>query len=335
MKKAIVTGASGFAGKYLAGELVKNNYEVYAVVRSRNSDISWLNNKYMHIIYCDLDNIRRLPEMIKDRGFDLFYHLAWDGSSGIKREKYSLQLNSVNACVTAAEIAAVLDCKKFIGAGSVTELMYRDYLVQDGSSADMSACYAIGKMSAQYMCRCVCSKNGVEFIWTYISNFYGAGDKSQNFINYLVKSYRNGITPDLTSGEQPADFIYVSDVASALVLLGEAGRDQSAYYVGYGTPRPLKDFVRIVNRMINPNVESGIGRKEFHGMHIDFTHIDTGRLERETGFRPAVKFEDGIRLLTDWYDDSMNTDASKTSAGGEITWLREMDISFVTRGLTA
>ena len=297
MKKAIVTGASGFLGKYLVRELIRNQYKVWAIVRSENSDILDTINDDTCIIYCTMNDILSLPYSINERIFDVFFHMAWDGNCGKKREDCNLQLKNVKASVEAAEIAAILKCNRFIGAGSVTELMYRTYLTLDDCTPEMITCYAIGKISAEYLCRCICVKNNIEFIWPYIANFYGIGDKTNNFINFLIQNYSSGISPNLTDGNQMADFLYVSDVARALRLLGEKGRDKHTYYVGYGAPKPLKYFIKITRDIVNPNIDAGIGRKVFHGLDIDYDNIDIKKIERDTGFKPEIKFENGIYML--------------------------------------
>ncbi len=297
MRRAIITGANGFVGRHLVKELSKQGYEIWSVIRNPDEDISCIKKLNPNIVYCDLKNIDKLDEIILERGFDCFYHLAWAGSSGEGRKNYSLQLNNANACVEAANVASKLGCKRFVGAGSVTELMYGEYLRQDGSKPEMITCYAIGKMAAEYMVKCVCVENEIDFLWAYISNFYGKEDPTQNFINFLISSYSSGKVPVLTSGEQKADFMYVSDVARALVSMGEKGKADSTYYIGFGAPRPLKEFVKEVRDIVNPNIETGMGRKEFRGMDIDFDLIDLEKLKRDTGFMPKIEFKKGIETM--------------------------------------
>lgn len=299
MKKAIVTGANGFVGRYLLRELSKLGYEIWSVIRNTDEDISCIADLHTNIIYCDLKDIDQLIDKIDERCFDCFYHLAWAGSSGDGRKNYSLQLNNAKACADAANVASKLGCKRFAGAGSVTELMYGDYLRQDGSKPEMVTCYAIGKMAAEYISKCVCVEKGIDFLWAYISNFYGKDDPTQNFINFLISNYSSGNVPALTDGDQKADFMYVSDVARALIAMGEKGKNNSTYYIGYGSPRPLKEFVQEVRDIVNPNIETGLGRKSFQGQDIDFDSLDVGKLKRDTGFEPSVCFIDGIKTVAD------------------------------------
>lgn len=300
MKKAIVTGANGFVGRYLQKELKQKNYYVVSVIKDENEDINCIIDYTDEIVYCDLSNISKLDDFVKKNDYEAFYHLAWIGSSGDGRKDYSLQLFNAKACADAAEVAYRLGCKRFIGAGSVTELMYEDYLKLDESDPEMVACYAVGKIAAEYMSKCVCTNNGIDFLWGYISNFYGAEDKTQNFINFLIDNYERNNVPILTEGNQKADFMYVSDVARALILMAESGKRNSSYYIGYGDPKPLKEYVIKIRDILNPNLESGLGKKPFRGLDIDFNKLDYKKLKQDTGFVPNVTFEEGIIRTLEW-----------------------------------
>lgn len=298
MSVAIVTGASGFVGRHLVEELVRRDYEVWAVVRRETK----LSSNKVHVVSCELREIDTLPKKISGVAGSCFYHLAWEGSSGSARGDYRMQMDNAAACAAAAKSAAQMGCARFVGAGSVTELMYRDYLLQDESQPDIVTCYAVGKMAAEYLTRCVCTEQGLDHVWAHISNFYGAGDKTQNFINYLLKNYLKGNVPELTDGAQDADFMYVTDVAGALIALGERGRPGCSYYVGYGCPRPLREFVETVRDLAAPALETGLGKKEFHGLSPGFGKINVDKLRQDTGFIPKVSFSDGIGKTVDWIE---------------------------------
>ena len=300
MKTAVVTGANGFLGSYVVQTLCQKNYIVYAIVRGKESNVSNISNKNVRIIYCDIFEIDRLPDIIQERCFDSFYHLAWCGSSGISREDYILQINNAAASAKSIDVAKNLGCKRFIGTGSVAELMYRDYLHLDNCQPNMVACYAIGKIAAEYICRCIATKKEIEFVWGYLSNIYGIGDMTNNFVNYLLESYLNGKEPILTAGEQKADFTYVSDIAKGIVSLGEEGLSGHSYYVGYANPKALKEYVFTIRNAVNPQIPSGLGKKEFYGLSPCFEKIDIKKLENDTSFHPVIGFEQGIQLTLEW-----------------------------------
>lgn len=297
MGKVIVTGASGFLGNYLVKELASQGDEIWAVVRDKNITAT---GRQVHMVACDFKNYQLLASIIPHDSYDCFYHLAWAGSSGSAREDYRLQLDNAKACADAADAAARIGCRRFAGAGSVAQLMFGGYLQSEGKHPQMAACYGTGKIAAEYISRCICEKAGIEFLWGYLSNFYGAGDTSGNIINYLIQKYACGQVPSLTDGSQRADFLYVSDAARALAAMGKHGRDGAGYYIGYGDPRPFKDFVIMVRDIVNPCMHTGLGQKEFYGLEPAFESIDIGRLRRDAGFVPGVPFVEGIEKTVAW-----------------------------------
>ena len=54
MKKAIVTGATGFIGKFLVRELVNQNVEVIAVVRQRTKNLNTINTLPVRMVECNI-----------------------------------------------------------------------------------------------------------------------------------------------------------------------------------------------------------------------------------------------------------------------------------------
>ncbi len=294
-KKAIVTGANGFIGRYLVKELIKSNYEVFAVVRGKNT--SSIQDTGANIINCDLDEIEHLADLIGRQKDSIFYNMAWEGNSGEKRKDYELQLKNAKRTVDAAKVASKIGCRKFIMAGSVTQLLYRDYLRRDNISPEMVTCYAIGKMTAESLLKCISTDLKMNYCWCYISNFYGEDDPTKNFINFLIDSYQKGETPILTPANQLADFMHVSDVAKALVSLERVPNTNESLYIGYGAPKPLRYFIEVIHNMIAPNMPSGIGLKSFEGMSIDYNSIDYKKLNRLTGFVPSIAFDVGIETV--------------------------------------
>lgn len=292
MREAIVTGANGFVGRHLIRQLINNGYEVFAVVRqNRFENIKDLN---VHIVECDMDNISGLYLQIPKLKDPVFYHLAWEGNSGDARKDYRLQLINAYRTVEAAKAAKQIGCKNFVAAGSVTQLLYRDYLKEDGITPEMVTCYAVGKMTAEFLLKCVCAEEKINLCWCYIANFYGEDDTTNNFINFLIDNYSNDVVPVLTPAEQLADFIHVDDVARALIILGEKVRDSISVYVGYGEPRPLKEYIEIIHNKIAPNIQSGVGLKKFEGKSVDYSLVDYKKMERQYGFLPHISFEQGI-----------------------------------------
>ncbi|MEG1332008.1 MAG: NAD-dependent epimerase/dehydratase family protein, partial [Eubacterium sp.] len=87
MNRAIVTGGNGFVGSHLVCALAEKGVKVYAIIKDEYENIEFIkNHQNVQIIYCDLFHLEQLKEKILfdkgDQSIDLFYHLAWAGTSG-------------------------------------------------------------------------------------------------------------------------------------------------------------------------------------------------------------------------------------------------------------
>lgn len=80
MKKAVVTGANGFVGSNLIKELLNHGYMVYAVVRSRDSNMGRIpKSGKIQTIFCDLKDIGSLPGLLHGEKAGLFFTLGGKG----------------------------------------------------------------------------------------------------------------------------------------------------------------------------------------------------------------------------------------------------------------
>ena len=140
---------------------------------------------------------------------------------------------------------------------------------------------------------------GQDLIWAVLPSTYGEGRKGDNILTYTIKSLLSNKKPKYGKLEQMWDFLYVSEVARALVELGEKGKHNSTYGIGSGVYRTLKDYIVIVRNLINPDLELGIG--ELDVPEELSSCVDIAKLTNDTGFVPQISFEEGIRRTIEYY----------------------------------
>ena len=80
MKKAVITGAAGFAGFSTTIELLNQGYEVYAILRPGSEHNSRFSSyeENLHLIELDCKDFDSIHDHIH-AACDAFYHLAWFG----------------------------------------------------------------------------------------------------------------------------------------------------------------------------------------------------------------------------------------------------------------
>ena len=217
MKKAIVSGANGFIGKWLVKELVEAGIEVYALVR--NEENHFIKNDNLHFICCDMKNIANIVEQLKNKKIDTFFHLAWEGSTGDKRANYKIQLSNVQYSCEAMQVAKLIGCKRFLAAGTITERIV-DEAIQNGR-VPTNLIYGICKKTTHDILITLSTQIGIELIWMQFSNVFGPGNRTGNLISYTLSTIQKGEQPEYSSATQPYDFIYIKDLVRAIMLLGK------------------------------------------------------------------------------------------------------------------
>lgn len=302
MNRAIVNGGAGFVGSALVKELVSEGVDVFVIVRpgfTAKGTNKRLEGLPVHIVECDLQNLSSLPDILGEAAFDVWYQLAWDGLSGEQLRDYKLQLMNVQYVMEAIQTAKKIGCKKFVGSGSISQYELQFPGGRDNPE-DKHRVYKTAKLACEYMGTCVAQDIGIEFIWPIFTNIFGAGETSSRLIISMTKRLLCGEHQPLSQCEQYYDFIYVTDAARALRLIGEKGRPGRHYVLAGGHAAPLKDFMLTVRDVVAPEAELGFGEMQFNGVYLPKELYSISELTEDTGFVPALSFSDGVRLTAEW-----------------------------------
>lgn len=301
MTTALVTGANGFVGSALLKELTDHGVKVFAVIKDKKENIDSIQNlPGVKIVYCEMDDLlEKLPAKVKEP-VDVFYHLAWAGSSGPARGDYDLQLKNAHWTLDAVNAAHKLGCKRFLGAGTLAQYDVNAYTPLNGSTPNAVSCYGVAKITAHYMSKAECNRLGIDHLWAYLSNTYGVGNYTSNFINFASKVMITGQVPNFTAGEQPYDFVYVSDIAQGLYCIGNKGKRNYSYYIGSTKPAKLKEFITALRDEIDPTIQLNLGAIPFNGVAQPASTFDCSPLVEDTGYSPRISFQEGIKTTVYW-----------------------------------
>lgn len=294
MKKAIVTGATGFIGSWLVKELINQNVFVYAIVRTNSSKTKIIPySDYLCIVECDMDKIQQLPKKIKDKEIDVIYHLAWQGASGKERSDYSIQLNNIHYSLDLLDVCRKMKINRFIPVGTVGENMAQLAIEHKISSENFV--YALSKNFYHTLLKVYENSLDTKIIWCTLSGIYGEGDKSNNLINYTIKTLLKGEKAKYTKAEQLFDFLHVSDCVHALYLIGKKNTNKNEYYIGSGEPRKLKDYLLEIKEIMGNGADLEFGAIPEDGTTYKIEWMNNVDMFKELDFKPEISFKQGIK----------------------------------------
>lgn len=254
---------------------------------------------HINVIKCGLEDYKSL-DCEENANADAFFHLAWGGTFGDARNDKALQEKNAEYAADAARLAHRLGCKTFIGAGSQAEYGRISEILKDDTPCNPENEYGRAKLSASYETRKICHELGMRHVWARILSVYGPYDGMSTMVMSLISSLLEGKRPALTKGEQMWDYLYAGDAANALFLLAEKGKDGGIYPLGSGVARPLREYIEITRDAIDQNLPLGFGEIPYSEKQVMYLCADISKLMEDTGFKPSVSFEEGVRQTIDY-----------------------------------
>lgn len=300
MKTAIVTGATGFIGAHLCKELYENDIDVKALVRHNSHNAIRIKNK-AELVECVMDDYDNL----QDVKADVFYHLAWEGATGPGRDDELLQVKNVHRTISAMHAAKRAGCKRFVALGTVYEnLVLQIMQNKQHHKADF---YLLSKQNAHYMCQKLAAKLGIEFVWATIFQPIGRYIKEDQVMAYAVKGLINGEAPKFGPAKEPYDITAVEDIAYGLRLLGESSLSSQEYYIGSGNPMIMKEYLMQIKKVLQSDTELEIGTRLDDGLRFSFDWYDISTLEKDTGYKTRVSFEQAVWNMAQWIKSGERT----------------------------
>jgi len=270
MKSAIVTGAAGFIGTHLVGELRSHGVSVTSPGRGD----------------------------IPTETADIFYHLAWEGASGTGRSDSVLQARNAELTLQALETAHKLGCGKFVALGTVYE-RFAEQIAESGSFGS-SNFYILSKKYAHDMSRQLALKLGIDFIWITICHPIGRYIKPEQMMAYAVSNLLKGVSPAFGSATTLYDIAAVEDIARGLYLAGDCTLTKREYYIGSGNPRPLREWLEEARTILNVAPEIEFGKRPDDDLRFEREWFDTAPFTIETGYSPQTKFDKAVRNTAEW-----------------------------------
>lgn len=182
-----------------------------------------------------------------------------------------------------------------------------EYLLS-GYLEETNDAYAIAKISGLMMCRAFRQQYGVDYISAMPTNLYGYNDnfdlESSHVLPALMRKIhdaKENNVPEVTvwgTGSPLREFLFVDDLADALVFLMNEYSGEEHVNVGAGTDVSIKELAQLICKVVGYK-----GKLVFDTSKPDGTPkklLDVSKIN-SLGWKAAVSLEEGIRKTYEWY----------------------------------
>lgn len=288
MKKALITGSSGFVGGYLRQELLANGYEVIGL------DVQ----EAEQTIKADLLNAEQTKAVIERVKPDCIFHLA--GQANVARSwKIPQKTVEINVVGAVNLMEAVRNCcpnAHMVLVGSSDQygvLGEAGKLVSETIQPYPQTPYAVSKQAQEEMARVFARAYGLNICMTRSFNHGGAGQKEgfmiPDFAAGIVRVER-GEADCLKVGNLTArrDFTHVRDIVRAYRLIAEHGQSGEVYNIGSGITYSAQEILDKMCQMSNCTIRIEQDSAKMRPSDTPVICCDHSKLTRDTDWEPGT-----------------------------------------------
>jgi UDP-glucose 4-epimerase len=292
--RAAVTGGAGFIGSHVVDALVARGDEVHVVdnfATGRRENLNVAATVHEHDIREPLgpifDEVR--PELV--------VHLAAqaDVATSVAQPLFDAEVN-VLGTVNVLEAARPHDAQLVFSStgGAIYGECERPAREED-ERLPLSP-YGTAKLAAEEYLATWNRLYGTRHVALRFANVYGPRQLAKlegGVVAIFTDRLRAGEGVTIFGdGEQTRDYVYVGDVVDA--VLSAAGRDGGVFNVGTGSETSVNELFQACRSVAG--AESEATYAPARAGEVLRSVLDVSRTERELGWRPRTKLEEGLRL---------------------------------------
>ena len=302
LKRALVTGGTGFVGANLVRRLLAEGHEVGLLVRKghdpwRLADVSGR----VHWIEASLEERAALSAVVADFRPGWVFHLAAHGAYSWQNDPRSILTTNVLGTANLLDACLAIGFEAFVNAGSSSEYGFKDHPPREDEVLEPTSTYAVAKAAATLYCAQAARAAGAPVTTLRLYSVYGPWEEPKRFIPQLVARGLEGRFPPLASPETARDYVFVSDVCDAFLRMARGIHEPgSIYNLGTGVQTTLRQAVEMARRVFGIEMEPHWGSMADRGWDTRTWVADCTRIKELLRWDPGVDLEHGLRLTADW-----------------------------------
>lgn len=302
-KKIAVTGGAGFIGSHVVELLMREGYDVAVIddLSTGKRENVGSGARFYEVNMCD----PYLREVLGKEGPDAVIHLAAQVSvkNSIANPRFDARTNIIGS-ISLFESCKDLCIEKVVYASSVAVYGEPQYLpVDEKHPVQPISPYAASKYAVENYLHYYKRNHNVGYVALRCANVYGprqdpAGEAGvvSTFIGKLLHGNKASINGD---GGQTRDFVYVEDVAEAILLALKADGKTGAYNIGCGTHVSIEQLYGEIKKLCGSElfpVYSDPVSGEIRNMCLC-----PEKAAKDLGWCPKTGLETGLKKTIDWF----------------------------------
>jgi GDP-4-dehydro-6-deoxy-D-mannose reductase len=314
--RALITGASGFAGSFLARECARAGDSVVGV--SLSGEVPEGVGSGLEVDLADLDAVRAA---VRDVDPEVIYHLAalssvgrsWEAPARTVQDNVAMSVNMLEAVRLDASEARVV----WVSSCEVYGMPERLPVEEDAPFAPANP-YAVSKASGDLLARVYVDAYGLNLVRARPFNHAGPSQRPIFIMSSLAMQAAQAVLDgqeslEIVTGNPDTrrDFTDVRDVARAYRLLG-VSEDRGVFNISTGESISAADQVRLVAELVGSvEVSHVVDQARIRANEVMDLRGSHARLTAATGWEPEIPIRQTMADTIEWWKQELSAAAAR------------------------
>ncbi|MRT92555.1 GDP-mannose 4,6-dehydratase [Ancylomarina sp. 16SWW S1-10-2] len=315
MDTIMVTGCAGFIGSHVSEKLIKEGYSVVGIdnfdtfypksIKEQNIE-GLKNNPNFYFYELDLREETSLDQI--GEKIDIVIHLA--GKAGVRPsidDPQSYIDSNITGTKNVLDYMRKKQIKKLAFAssssiyGNAEEVPFRESAKLDEPISP----YAFTKKSCELLNHTYHYLYNLDIVNMRFFTVYGPRQRPDLAIHKFLRLLRKGESiPVFGDGTTARDYTYVNDTVKGIIQTCDYLKLHDNVFdtinLGNCFPVLLSELIDVISK--EAKVEPIIERLPMQAGDVKQTYADISKAEKLIGYKPQVKFDQGIKKFVEWFD---------------------------------
>jgi len=291
--RILVTGATGFIGSAFTQRALAHGHEVGGMMLPTehppahvpiSNQLRWIKGTLADLPWPEIEAFRP----------DACVHFAWIATPGVYLESPENEQHLAWSLQLARRLKGI-GLRQFIGVGTCIEYKITDAPLNETTTpVDPTTLYSRCKNALRETLEAEARQDGTHFCWGRVFYPYGVGEHPARLCSSLVQKFRRGEKLLLKTPQSTKDYIYIDDLAAAILLTVEK-RFCGTINWGTGEGISVRRIADAVAAMLHrPELVAEVNPPEIDP--LGYVVADVARLKR-LGWQQQFSLEQGLREL--------------------------------------
>lgn len=291
--RILVTGATGFLGSAFSRLALTHGHAIGGMMLPTEvppphvpvtDRMKWIQGMLADLPWREIESFRP----------DACVHFAWIATPGVYLESPENERH-LEWSLTLARRLKGIGLSQFIGVGTCIEYKITDApLHEERTPVDPTTLYSRCKNALRETLEAEARKDGTHFCWGRVFYPYGVGEHPARLCSSLIQKFRRGEKLILKTPNSTKDYIYIDDLAAAILLTVER-KFQGTINWGTGIGISVRQIADAAAAMIgSPELVDEVSPPEIDP--LGYVVADVGKLHH-LGWKPANALTQGLEKL--------------------------------------